>query len=208
MGVYPEQNGQDESVGQAIAGRVGGTAIHLLVHDDDVLAYWLWRDGELVDSFHSRPGYFGEQNRAAEEAMAGRPEALADVAGASVERLREFFRPELLNRIDDVLVFRPLSKDHLRRVVELELGHVEKLLQTRALGLRVSDAAKAHLVDLGYEPALGARPLKRVILRHVQDPLAEGLLSGRFAGCSAVRIELEGDALKLDGEPSAPAGSS
>ncbi|HWA78133.1 MAG TPA: ATP-dependent Clp protease ATP-binding subunit [Polyangiaceae bacterium] len=132
-------------------------------------------------------------------------EALRDVL---VERLREFFRPELLNRIDDVLVFRPLSKDHLRRVVELELGHVEKLLQTRALGLRVSDAAKAHLVDLGYEPALGARPLKRVILRHVQDPLAEGLLSGRFAGCSAVRIELEGDALKLDGEPSAPAGSS
>lgn len=124
-------------------------------------------------------------------------EALRDVL---VERLREFFRPELLNRIDDVLVFRPLSKEHLRKVVDLELGHVEKLLESRQLRLRVSDAAKARLVDLGYEPALGARPLKRVILRHVQDPLAEGLLSGRFAGCGAVVIELEGDALKLEGE--------
>jgi ATP-dependent Clp protease ATP-binding subunit ClpB len=132
-------------------------------------------------------------------------EALRDVL---IERLRQFFRPELLNRIDDVLVFRPLSKDHLRRVVEIELGHVEKLLKTRALALRVSDAAKAHLVELGYEPALGARPLKRVILRHVQDPLAEGLLAGRFAGCAAVRIELAGDALKLDAEPSAPSGSN
>jgi ATP-dependent Clp protease ATP-binding subunit ClpB len=123
-------------------------------------------------------------------------EALRDVL---VERLREFFRPELLNRIDDVLVFRPLTKEHLRKVVEIELGRVEKLLETRNLRLQVSDAAKARLVDLGYEPALGARPLKRVILRHVQDPLAEGLLSGRFAECVAVRVELAGDALKLEG---------
>jgi ATP-dependent Clp protease ATP-binding subunit ClpB len=125
-------------------------------------------------------------------------DALRDVL---VERLRQFFRPELLNRIDDVLVFRPLSKDHLRRVLEIELGHVQKLLETRNLALRVSDAAKAHLVELGYEPALGARPLKRVILRYIQDPLAEGLLSGRFADCAAVRIELEADALTLEGEP-------
>jgi ATP-dependent Clp protease ATP-binding subunit ClpB len=134
------------------------------------------------------------------ETEAGR-EALRDVL---VERLREFFRPELLNRIDDVLVFRPLSKEHLRKVVELELGHVEKLLESRNLRLQVSDAAKAYLVDLGYDPALGARPLKRVILRHVQDPLAEGLLAGRFAGCAVVRIELDGDALKLDGEARVP----
>ena len=66
----------------------------------------------------------------------------------------------------------------------------------------MSDAAKARLVDLGYDPALGARPLKRVILR-LQDPLAEGLLAGRFAA-SAVRIELEGDALKLEGEARVP----
>lgn len=92
VGVYPEQNGQDESVGEAIVGRVGGVAIHVMVHDDDVLAYWLWRDGALVDSFYSRPGYFVEGNRAAEEAMAGRPEVLAELAGGSVERLRELLR--------------------------------------------------------------------------------------------------------------------
>jgi ATP-dependent Clp protease ATP-binding subunit ClpB len=129
-------------------------------------------------------------------------EALRDVL---VERLREFFRPELLNRIDDVLVFRPLSKEHLRKVVEIELGHVEKLLASRNLTLRVSAAAKSHLVDLGYDPALGARPLKRVILRHVQDPLAEGLLSGRFAGATAVAIELEAGVLELSGEGEKPA---
>jgi ATP-dependent Clp protease ATP-binding subunit ClpB len=129
-------------------------------------------------------------------------EALRDVL---VERLREFFRPELLNRIDDVLVFRPLSKEHLRKVVEIELGHVEKLLASRNLTLRVSAAAKSHLVDLGYDPALGARPLKRVILRHVQDPLAEGLLSGRFAGAPAVAIELEAGVLELSGEGEKPA---
>jgi ATP-dependent Clp protease ATP-binding subunit ClpB len=128
-------------------------------------------------------------------------EALRDVL---VDRLREFFRPELLNRIDDVLVFRPLAKDHLRKVVELELGRVERLLEGRNVRLRVSDAAKSHLVDLGYDPALGARPLKRVILRHVQDPLAEGLLSGRFAEGSTVRVELESGALALEAEkPSA-----
>jgi ATP-dependent Clp protease ATP-binding subunit ClpB len=129
-------------------------------------------------------------------------EALRDVL---VERLREFFRPELLNRIDDVLVFRPLSKEHLRKVVEIELGHVEKLLASRNLTLRVSAAAKSHLVDLGYDPALGARQLKRVILRHVQDPLAEGLLSGRFAGATAVAIELEAGVLELSGEGKKPA---
>lgn len=119
------------------------------------------------------------------ESEAGR-EALRDVL---LDRLREFFRPELLNRIDEVLVFRPLSKEHLLRVVDIQLGHLERLLENRKLRLEVTDQARARLVDLGYEPALGARPLKRTILREVQDPLAEALLQGRFANGATIRID-------------------
>ena len=80
------------------------------------------------------------------------------------------------------------------------LDRVARLLRERGLTLRATDAAKARLVELGYEPALGARPLKRVILRNVQDPLAEGLLAGRFDGASAVVVDAEGDAIRLDAE--------
>jgi len=118
-------------------------------------------------------------------------EALRDVL---LERLRQFFRPELLNRIDEVLVFRPLSREHLRRVVDLQLKHVEHLLAERELLLEVSDAAKDKIVELGYEPALGARPVKRTILREVQDPVAEALLSGRFQPGATLVVDL------LDGE--------
>ncbi|HEY7120570.1 MAG TPA: hypothetical protein VH475_28555 [Tepidisphaeraceae bacterium] len=88
VGVYPEGHGQDESVGHDLAQHVPGLALHLLVHDDDIFAYWLWRDGQLIDSFHSRPGYFGEANRAAEQAMTGRPEAFEPLLGPRTQRLR------------------------------------------------------------------------------------------------------------------------
>ena len=78
-GVYPEGHGQDDAVGRQLAARVGGHALHLLVHDDDVLAYWLWLDGELVDRYWSAPGYFGEENRAAEEPLVADPERFAFV---------------------------------------------------------------------------------------------------------------------------------
>ena len=125
------------------------------------------------------------------ESAEGR-EALRDVL---LENLNAFFRPEFLNRVDDVVVFRPLTKEVLRKIVDIELGHVERLLTERRVQLEISDAVKAHLVSLGYEPALGARPLKRAILREVQDPLAEALLSGAYAEQSRVKIELENEAL-------------
>lgn len=116
-----------------------------------------------------------------------------------LDSLREFFRPELLNRIDELLVFGPLSRIHLRKVVDLQLSQVERLLQSRALRLEVTDAARGRLVDLGYEPALGARPVKRTILRHVQDPLAEALLGDRFPNGSLIRVDLKDEAIVLLG---------
>jgi ATP-dependent Clp protease ATP-binding subunit ClpB len=128
------------------------------------------------------------------ESEAGR-DALRDVL---LERLREFFRPEFLNRVDETLLFRPLTKEHLRSVVDIQLGHLERLLGDRRLKLELDEAAKMFLVDRGYEPALGARPIKRSILRNLQDPLAHALLSGKFPDGSTIRVRVEGEALRFD----------
>ena len=101
------------------------------------------------------------------------------------QTLRDFFRPEFLNRVGDIVAFRPLGKAELRQIVDIQLQRVNGLLSRNQIQLRVSDEAKSHLVDLGYEPALGARPLQRAIVRHIQDPLAVELLrSARPAGAT------------------------
>ncbi|HVW25075.1 MAG TPA: AAA family ATPase [Polyangiaceae bacterium] len=125
-------------------------------------------------------------------------EALRDVL---LDQLGKFFRPEFLNRVDDVIVFRPLSREHLARIVDLQLSRVRALLP-EGVTLNVDDAAKARLVELGYQPALGARPLRRAILKHVQDPLAEKLLDKALAAGSALTLKLEGDELVLEASSS------
>jgi ATP-dependent Clp protease ATP-binding subunit ClpB len=114
-----------------------------------------------------------------------------------LERLGEFFRPEFLNRLDDVIVFRPLSKQDLRRIIDIRLNELGRLLAPRKLKLEVSDSAKQRLVDLSYEPALGARPLKRTLLKELQDPLAHALLSAKLTEGGTVRVDVNGDALSL-----------
>jgi ATP-dependent Clp protease ATP-binding subunit ClpB len=117
-------------------------------------------------------------------------EALRDVLR---EELRNFLRPEFLNRIDDIVLFRPLSKVDLRGIVDIQLRRLEKLLEGRELKLSLTEAAKAQLVDLGYEPAFGARPLKRAILKKLQDPLAENILAGGYPPGSVVRVDVKSE---------------
>ena len=117
-------------------------------------------------------------------------EALRDVLR---EELKNFLRPEFLNRIDDVIIFRPLSKPDLRGIVDIQLRKVEKLVADRELKLELTEAAKMRLVDIGYEPAFGARPLKRAIVKAVQDPLAEELLAGGYTNGSTVRCDVDGE---------------
>ncbi|HEY8088092.1 MAG TPA: chaperone protein ClpB, partial [Polyangiaceae bacterium] len=102
-------------------------------------------------------------------------------------------RPEFLNRIDDVVLFRPLSKKDLRGIVDIQLRRLEKLVADRELKVVLSEEAKMRLVDIGYEPAFGARPLRRAILKQVQDPLAEEVLRGGYPPGSIVKVELSGD---------------
>jgi len=121
-------------------------------------------------------------------------EALRDVLR---EELKNFLRPEFLNRIDDVIIFRPLSKGDLRGIVDIQLRRLEKLVADRELKFEVTEGAKMRLVDIGYEPAFGARPLKRAIVKAVQDPLAEELLTGGYSNGSTVRVDTEGEGFKF-----------
>ena len=100
-----------------------------------------------------------------------------EIKKAVMDSLRSHFRPEFLNRIDDIVVFRPLTRDEIRAIVDLQLDRLAVRLGEQDLGLEVNDAVRLRLSNLGYDPAYGARPLKRVIRDYVENPLAEWLLS-------------------------------
>ena len=121
--------------------------------------------------------------------------------GVVESELNSFFRPEFLNRVDDVVIFEQLSKEDLRGIVDIQLRGLEKLLQGRRLHLEVSDAAKDHLVELGYQPAYGARPLKRVILKNLQDPLAEEILRGGYAPTDTVVVDVKDGVFAFERRP-------
>jgi ATP-dependent Clp protease ATP-binding subunit ClpB len=137
----------------------------------------------------------------AADAVPGKEAGVEDLDGAMRAELGTFFRPEFLNRIGDIVVFRALGKEQLYRIADIQLDRVKKLLEARNLDLRVSDAAKAQLVEWGYEPAFGARPLERTIIRHVQDPVAEGMLAGSFTTGQTIVVDLAGSELTLRAEP-------
>jgi ATP-dependent Clp protease ATP-binding subunit ClpB len=107
-----------------------------------------------------------------------------------LEELRGFFRPELLNRIDEVVVFRPLSRAVLKRILGIQLKSLGKLVAPRGVTLSCTPAAEDRLVELAYEPAFGARPLRRVVAREIQDPLAEAMLAGRHAAGTRVTVDV------------------
>ena len=112
-----------------------------------------------------------------------------------MQELRTTLRPEFLNRIDEVVIFRPLGRQDLDRIVDIQLGHLRKRLSDRRIGLDVTPAAKALLAREGYDPTFGARPLKRTVQRLVQDPLALKLLEREFKDGDTVTVDAEGDHL-------------
>jgi ATP-dependent Clp protease ATP-binding subunit ClpB len=109
--------------------------------------------------------------------------------------LRARFRPEFLNRLDEILLFKRLGRAQMGAIVEIQLARLQKLLVDRKITISVSKEAQAFLGNLGYDPAYGARPLKRVIQSYVQNPLAERLLKGEILDGSVVTIDVKGDAL-------------
>ncbi len=107
-----------------------------------------------------------------------------------VQVLRGFFRPEFLNRVDEIVVFKPLEKEQLKEIVGIQLKHIANLLADRGYKLEVSDEAKAYLAEVGWEPEFGARPLKRALQHEVADPLAREILSGKFAEGATIKINV------------------
>jgi ATP-dependent Clp protease ATP-binding subunit ClpB len=125
-----------------------------------------------------------------------------EIKEAVMSELRAHFRPEFLNRLDEIVVFHQLGREQLRDIVDIQLRRLEKRLHERELKLEVTPEAKDLLGNLGYDPTYGARPLKRVILRLIENPLAEAILAGRFQPGDAVVVRPGDDgALALDRKP-------
>ncbi len=134
------------------------------------------------------------------EILASVPEAtpIAKVRDQVMAVVRGAFRPEFLNRLDDILIFRRLSRDDMKGIVTIQLARVQKLLVDRKITLVIDEKAKAWLAEIGYDPVYGARPLKRVIQRELQNPLAEMILSGRISDGETAHVTTSGeDTLKI-----------
>jgi ATP-dependent Clp protease ATP-binding subunit ClpB len=119
----------------------------------------------------------------------------------SPEAMRDVFRPEFLNRIDEIVEFRPLTREQLAEVVELQLGRLRARLAERGIGLELTEAAKEAVAEAGWDPQYGARPLKRALQRLVENPLAARLLQGEFAEGDVVRVDAENGALTFAKAP-------
>jgi ATP-dependent Clp protease ATP-binding subunit ClpB len=109
----------------------------------------------------------------------------------SANELRDRFRPEFLNRIDEVVTFEPLTREQLADIVELQLGRLRDRLAQRKIDLELTEAAKERLAEEGWDPAYGARPLKRAIQRLLENPLARELLEQRFVEGDTVQVDVQ-----------------
>ena len=124
-----------------------------------------------------------DESRSSYERMKGRVQ----------EELKQHFRPEFLNRVDDIIVFHQLARDEIFRIVDLMVAKVDERLKDRDMGLELRPGAKALLSERGYDPVLGARPLRRTIQREIEDPLSEKILFGELRPGQIVIVDSEGE---------------
>src|SRR5690606_9168548 len=123
-----------------------------------------------------------------------------DLRRTLTEALRQHFKPEFLNRIDEIVFFHALGRDDIRRIIDIQLGALLRRLGDRKLTLTLDDAARELLIQEGYDPVYGARPLKRVLQRRLLDPLALAVLQGTFTEGDAIRATVRNGELVLDRE--------
>jgi ATP-dependent Clp protease ATP-binding subunit ClpB len=128
------------------------------------------------------------QEMAGEEHYDAMKQAVMDVVG-------QHFRPEFINRVDDVVVFHPLSREHIRKIVDIQLGHLHDRLADRDMRLHLSEAARDKLAEAGFDPVYGARPLKRAIQQQVENPLAQEILQGKFKPGDVIEVGVDRDRL-------------
>jgi len=130
------------------------------------------------------------QEMAGEENYDAMKNAVMEVVGSH-------FRPEFVNRIDDLVVFHPLGREHIRKIVDIQLAHLHERLADRDIGIHLSNAARDKLADAGFDPVYGARPLKRAIQQQVENPLAQEILQGKFKPGDVIEVGVSDDRLEF-----------
>jgi ATP-dependent Clp protease ATP-binding subunit ClpB len=115
-----------------------------------------------------------------------------------VDALREHFRPEFLNRVDEIIFFHPLTREHMARIIDIQTRGLARRLEERKIHVELTEAAKEQLVQEGYDPTYGARPLKRTIQRRVLDPLALRVLEGVFGEGDTVTVDADAEGLRFE----------
>ncbi len=106
-----------------------------------------------------------------------------------LDEVEKNFRPEFLNRLDEIIVFQSLAREDLREIIDIEMAHVAERLKSQGIEVELTNGAKDFLIEIGYNPEYGARPLRRAIEQYLEDPLAEELLRGGLNGKTMMRIE-------------------
>jgi ATP-dependent Clp protease ATP-binding subunit ClpB len=124
-------------------------------------------------------------------------ENYARMKAAVLEIVGQHFRPEFVNRIDDIVVFHPLAREHLRRIVEIQVGYLRRRLAERDMALEFDAAALDQLGEAGFDPVYGARPLKRAIQRDLENPLAQRILAGEFGPGDRIRVAAQDGTLVM-----------
>ena len=130
------------------------------------------------------------QERMREIHEKNRDDIMSDMRSQLIKLLRETIRPEFLNRIDEIVLFQPLTQEEIYQIVDLQLRYVEKMLSDKNIGFKISDDAKQWLGKMGYDPSFGARPLKRVIQKHLVNPLALKILEGEYTENDTVGVDV------------------
>jgi len=115
-----------------------------------------------------------------------------------MEIVGQHFRPEFINRVDDLVVFHPLDREQIRLIANIQLKLLRKRLETTGLALEISDAALDLLAKAGFDPVYGARPLKRAIQQQIENPLAQQILAGEFSGGQSVHIDVVDGAFRFE----------
>jgi len=121
-----------------------------------------------------------------------------DMKGKLLDEVKKTFKPEFLNRIDDIIVFRPLLKEDLGKIVDIEIGLLAKRLQEQGIILKVSQEAKDFLIEKGFDPIFGARPLKRTIQRFLEDPLASEIIQKKFKESTSIVVNRKNNELAFE----------
>ena len=124
-------------------------------------------------------------------------ENYAEMKASVMDIVSQHFRPEFINRVDDVVVFHPLSREHIRLIVDIQLGYLHDRLADRDMKIVLSDAARDRLAEAGFDPVYGARPLKRAIQQQVENPLAQEILQGQFKPGDTIEVQVDEDHLRF-----------